>query len=202
MNFIKNFFNKEHNSDKEYIDSSEIDTDVVESFDYDTMDDVEYLSEDIDEKDVLLLVDDLEDQFFLYEMDFKNIKSKFDCSIYDEYLVCKSSGEMAGFSAIKFINNTDRLDVAILDITLGKSIKLSNGEYIDIDGVDIGLSILKKFPRCKVVFCSAHPLNRRNPDIHSFMMKWEDSTGIRMEDVYFNKNSDRHKYIYDLLDKC
>lgn len=195
---IFNLFRKKKEQEKEkYITPASLEDNSVESFSYDDMEDLEVINDKGDK--VMLLMDDIENQFFLFNIDFKKIEKEYNYRVKDHYKIYKASGDYAGFNAIKFINNAERIDVAILDITLGTSIKLSNGDFIDIDGVDVGIKIKEKFPDAKIKFCSAHPLNRRNPDIHHFIGKWENYSSTKMDHVYFNKNSDRAKYIYDMV---
>ena len=170
----------------------------IEDFNYDMIaDPVIYGNKD--SKKAFLIMDDLEDVFFLYETDFKNIKKTLGYDILNEFKIVKCSGDDAGFIADKYlVDSKDDIVIALLDITLGKIIKLHSGEVLTFDGVDIALTIMDKYPKCQIKFCSAHRLNKKNPEIHSFISKFEDNTGCMIEDYYFSKNSNRVDYIYKL----
>lgn len=199
INFFKSFFidkdkaSQENNTYKE----NSMDESLPEEVDYSLIPDVVIKGNKDGKK--LLFMDDILDQFFLYSLDIEDINERYGMNIYDKYCVLESSGEWAAFSVIKEINKGESIDFAVLDITIGKSIKLKGGRYVEYDGVDIAIALTKSNPDCKIIFCSSHPLNRRSPDIHLFIKKWEDSTGKVMDDYYFNKNSDRAKSLYEFL---
>ena len=151
-------------------------------------------------KKVLLLLDDQIAVFDLYDMDFVTIKRKYNFDVMAEFKVVKCMGTDAGFIAHKYLmNNTDSIVVALLDITLGKMVKLETGKTLEFDGVDIALEILDKHPRCKINFCSGHFLSDNNRTLAKYVAKFE-KTGMKLEDYYFNKNDkDRTNKIYRLL---
>ena len=154
----------------------------------------------IDSKKVLLLLDDQAAVFDLYDMDFVTIKRKYNFDVMDEFKVVKCMGTDAGFIAHKYlIDNTDSIVIALLDITLGKMVKLETGKTLEFDGVDIALEILDKHPRCKINFCSGHFLSDNNRTLAKYVAKFE-KTGMKLEDYYFNKNDrDRTDKIYRLM---
>ena len=153
----------------------------------------------VDSKNSFLIVDDLEATFFLYETDFDDIKSRVGIDIREEFKIVKCSGDDAGFIAQKYIaNNNDELVLAILDITLGKIIKLADGTIVTCDGIDIGIQIMSKYPNCDVRFCSAHRLSRENAEIKKYIDKFEHTTGLDIEDYYFSKKSNRTEFILDM----
>jgi hypothetical protein len=210
LSFIKNMFKKKNKSDSplddllEDMDMSDITdpkdiSEVFVDFSYDKIPDP-VIYGNVDSKKTFLIMDDLEDVFFLYNFDFKNIKSTFGIDVLEEFKIVKCSGVDCGFMAHKYLSNCqDDLVIALLDITIGKLIKLEDGDTITFDGVDIALEIINSFPKCEFKFCTAHRLNKKNPEILPFINKFEENTGLDIADYYFSKNSNRVEYIYEML---
>lgn len=135
----------------------------------------------------LLIVDDLAiDPIYGVELD--NIKRYFNFDIYKNFNVIQCSGNNSGIQAYKFIVN-NKVDYAILDLTLGSFCKFSDSSstFVEIDGVDIAISINNIHPDCKVLFCSAHVFNPKFPDFKDFLEKLNDKSNIKMENCYLNK---------------
>lgn len=196
---IKSIFIKEEKIDYSGIVMPEDISNEVKDYSYDQIADP-ILYGNLESKKTFLLMDDLEDVFYLYRIDFKNIKEKYGYDILKEFKIVKCSGDNAGFIADKYLqNNDDELVIALLDITLGKIIKLDTGEVLSFDGVDIALTIMNQYPKCSIKFCSAHRLNKKNPEILKFIDKFENATQLDISDFYFSKNSDRASYIYEML---
>ena len=168
-------------------------------FDYDDVALPDILG-NINSNKVLLLLDDQPAVFDLYDMDFVTIKRRYDFDVMDEFKVVKCVGIDAGFIAHKYlIDNTDSIVIALLDITLGKMVKIESGETLEFDGIDIALEILAKHPRCKINFCSGHFLSNDNRTLTKYVTKFE-KTGMKLQDYYFNKNdSKRTDKIYQLM---
>ena len=154
----------------------------------------------IESKHTILLMDDQEVVFYLFEFDFKEIKRRFDYDVLENYKIVKCGGPDAGFIAAKYIKeSTDEVVIAILDLTLGKIIKLKDGTSIVHDGVDIALEVISKQPKCKIGLCTAHMLSESNPIVHSLMKKFNAATGHNMLDYAFNKNADRAGYLHNMI---
>ena len=68
-------------------------------------------------------------------------------------------------------------------------VTLPDGSKIEIDGVDIALYILDKYPATKVLFLSAHSLNMKNPLMKYYYNKFISNTNLNIEDFYVNKAS-------------
>jgi hypothetical protein len=113
-----------------------------------------------DNDKTLLILDDIEMAYNLYKIDFNRIKAKYDKEVCDKVKVINALGTRAGVIAYKYIAiDGNKIDYAILDLTLGYVIKLSKGDYIELDGVDIAIAILKGNPDAKFIFSTVHTLN-------------------------------------------
>ena len=146
-------------------------------------------------------MDDLEYILKLYQSDFRTIKREYGIDVENEYCIKFSTGTKCGFDAISEINKNDNIVFAILDITLGSITKNSKGEYIELDGVDIAIHLLKKNHNLDFLFVSGHTMNRLNPNMVKYYKKFEDKTGLNIENYYLYKNSDRYKVFYNRLFK-
>lgn len=192
---------------------------AVSGFTYDSIPDP-IIEGNAESKNTFLIMDDQPAVFFLYETDFKNIKRTLGIDILKDFKIVKCVGDDAGFIAHKYLQNTqDELVIALLDITLGKIIKVANEvevpyvteegkqetrletkyDILTFDGVDIALEIMDKYPKCQIKFCSAHRLNKKNPEILEFIDKFESKTKLDISDFYFSKNTNRVEHIYKLL---
>ena len=139
----------------------------------------------------LLLLDDISESEILFNIDFNNIKTKTGYDIFKEFKIVKCYGKYAGFIAAKYLEKNKRIDYAILDITLGTSIKLANGGYKEYDGIDIGISILNNNKSAHILFLTAHTFNKRNPLMRAYFDKFDSDTDRDITEIYLNKNSDR-----------
>jgi len=182
------------NQKEEYISPDSINNEEI--FSFDNIEDPEIINNGVTKS--ILFMDDLENQFDLYKIDFNRMKYNYKFDINEHYNIINCRGEFAGFIAWKYIQN-NHVDVAILDITLGKSVKLENGKYLAYDGIDIGLEFEKYSKSTIYKFCTAHPLNRKNREIHSFIDKFEKNSNKDIYDYYFNKNDERYKTIYEMI---
>jgi len=148
----------------------------------------------------IILVDDQESVFYLYDSDFAEIKKRFGLDVLSKYKIVKCSGRVAGFVASEYIRNTpDSVVIGILDLTLGTIVKLSNGGTLIYDGVDLALELIELHPRCKIGVCTAHMIEDNNPAIAGLVTKFNTATGHNLLDYCFSKNSDRAEHFYKLL---
>lgn len=140
----------------------------------------------------LLIVDDC-DINSLYGADFQMIKVGKNIDIYKLFNIYQATGCSCGVEAVKFINN-NKIDYAILDLTLGNFCKLNTGssKFIEIDGVDLGIAIKNKNPDVKMIFSTAHIFNTRYPEFQEYIDKFESNTTGKFITHYLNKlNDDR-----------
>jgi len=204
LNWIKRLYNK-------YFNKVEIECgaccelkikysreDLFKMLEYKSYPNVEYRNEYDPNKPTILIMDDIIDTYSLYEIDFNKIKIKYKQDIFNAYNVVTALGAEAGFIAYKYIMEGNRVDYAILDITIGSIVKFDNGEFLDIDGVDIGLCILKN-TSAKVLFSTAHSLNRKNLVMEYYITKFEEYQGDDISKFAISKNSDRVEPIYTFL---
>jgi len=166
--------------------------------DLDKVEDIEFI--DNNQEKNLLILDDQEVSFELYKADFRKIERGYNVNPLNDFNIINVLGVQAGLMAYKYIiNNENKIDYAMLDITLGFIIKLDNGEHFEFDGIDIAILLIKYNPNIKFLFLTAHTLNRRNPVLSNYFEKFEESTGKSIEDFYLNKNVDRFNKLYELL---
>lgn len=172
--------------------------DIINSIDYEEYDELVTVNENNDK--VLFILDDIPDSLTLYKIDFNNIKRRYGLDIENDFAIVRCVGATAGFKAHKHIVvNNNKIDYAILDITLGYIKKLNNGEYLEFDGVDIAIDILNANPDAKILFSTAHTLNKRNPTMQYYFGKFERLTGKKIEEFYLHKNSNRVEPIKNML---
>lgn len=150
----------------------------------------------------VLIVDDLEDIDVLYLRAFKaihvtNKKKNRERNVYKDFNVYSTFENNCGAIAFNFIKK-NRIDYAILDITLGYLTTLDNGKYVTIDGIDLAVEIWKRYPECHVVFSTVHTCNQKNPTINKYFKKFNILTGKNLEDYYIEKNSE---HLYEELEK-
>lgn len=148
----------------------------------------------------LLLMDDQDSVFYLFECDFDDILADYGYDVRSNFKIAECSGPNAGFIADKYLSNCrDELVIAVLDITLGTLVKTPTGSKI-FDGVDIAVKVMEQQPECIVKFCTAHMLSKENDTMREYADKFREHTGGKeISDYYFSKNSDRANYIYNII---
>ena len=154
----------------------------------------------MDKNITILILDDIPESITLYNSDFLRIGKRYNKNILEDLKIVYTIGRPAGYIAYKYIiEYPNTINYAILDITLGYIIKLEDGEYIELDGIDIAIYLLRHNTNIKFLFSTAHTLNRRNPTMEYYFKKFESETGLNIEDYYLNKNSDRAEKIYNMI---
>lgn len=172
---------------------------IIDSIDYTKFKSLEY---DNTKQKTLLLVDDIEISEFLYKADFDGLLSMYKLDVMKEYNYVKALGPVCGYSAINFIRTSEVLIThAILDLTLGHIEIVSDGTYIEVDGVDIAIELYKHNPDVKILFSTAHSLDNKNSTVKYYFNKLQEATGRSLLDLYLNKNGDRKDSLYNLLKK-
>lgn len=152
----------------------------------------------------ILIVDDATMTKYLYDSDFRKIKREMNRDILSEFKIYNAYGDKCGYIGYKALLNPHyNINYAILDITLGFSIKHESGLCLEIDGVDIAIKMLAKNPESKFIFISAHTLNVRNPIMKKYIDKFNDITGLDIKNYYVNKSDNstlyRYQAIYNLI---
>ena len=172
---------------------------IIDSIDYSKFKSLEY---DNTKQKTLLLVDDIEISEFLYKADFDGLLSMYKLDVMKEYNYVKALGPVCGYSAINFIRTSEVLIThAILDLTLGHIEIVSDGTYIEVDGVDIAIELYRHNPDVKILFSTAHSLDNKNSTVKYYFNKLQEATGRSLLDLYLNKNGDRKDSLYNLLKK-
>lgn len=172
---------------------------IIDSIDYTKFKSLEYVNKT---QKTLLLVDDIEISEFLYKADFDGLLSMYKLDVMNEYNYVKALGPVCGYSAINFIRTSEVLIThAILDLTLGHIEIVSDGTYIEVDGVDIAIELYRHNPDVKILFSTAHSLDNKNSTVKYYFNKLQEATGRSLLDLYLNKNGDRKDSLYNLLKK-
>lgn len=148
----------------------------------------------------LLIVDDIPEAVLIYKTYFRRILRKYNNSVERDFTIVEATGYDAGYKAYRYIViDNEKVDYAILDITLGHIVRLEKGEYVEIDGIDLAILLLEKNPDIKFVFLTSHTLNRKNISIEYYFNKFETTTGKKIEDYYLNRNSVTVEGLYEFL---
>lgn len=148
----------------------------------------------------LLIVDDVVYTKLLYQFDFNNIKKQYNKDVAVDYKIVNCLDPTAGYSAYKYaIIDNNKIDVAIIDITLGYRVSINDKYYTEIDGIDLAYHLVNKYPDIKYVLCTAHTLNVNNQIVKKYNDKMLKCLGCNIEDKYINKNEYRVDKLYKLL---
>lgn len=172
--------------------------DLINMINYDEYKDLEF--ED-NGKPILLIMDDMKLSKRIYETEFNKIKNTYNKDVREEFNIVWALGSTTGYETIKFLKK-HKVDYAILDITLCNPIRLSNGNYIEIDGIDVSACFRKYCPDGKFIFSTAHTLNPDNSITTYYRDKMIELNGIDLleQQEYLSfKNSNQLEDIYRLL---
>lgn len=154
------------------------------------------------DKKTLLIVDDYVEMATLFKNTLQDIKDDYGFDIVNDYNVVMIIGDNCGKDSLTFIENYS-VDYAILDITLREIIqKKINGRnsFGAIDGIDIGIEILERYPKCKMIFLTAHNLDTDNEKFSTFHIKYKQYFDADLVDHYINKlDPSRNEGIVNLL---
>jgi len=191
---IKNFFSKNHkqeqsnNNKNEYISPKDLEDFIPQKIEIPDM--VFYNGFDKN-KPTILLMDDYEGMIQLLIIELKRIQC---CDIMKTFNIVYATGDMAAFAVKNYLNNDGKVDVAFLDITIGGII-----DNIELDGIDISIIIKELFKNAQIRFVTGHTLNKKNPEIFSFMKKFKDATGLDIDEKheieFMNEKHEITKYV-------
>ncbi len=149
----------------------------------------------------LLIVDDLPTTEVLYLVDFKNIKIDFNFDTHEKFNIIMLYDRKVGFAALKFLKKNIKIDYAILDINIDSLEKFDNGDYLDLDGIDLATELVKHNESVKIIFSSAYTLNIRNPLMYEYITKYEKQFNKSLVENTIDKNSVRYKVLHQFLRK-
>lgn len=137
----------------------------------------------------ILIMDDFEGMALLIKDELKRVQC---CNIEQKFNIILSTGAFAGFTVKQFLENEDiKIDVALLDITLGGVI-----EGVEYDGVDVAIFLKQSNPECVIRFVTGHTLNRHNPEIFKFIKKFETFFKVKIDESETITHKGEEQQIY------
>lgn len=171
---------------------------LMESIDYTSIKEPVILNPE--GKYTVMLVDDVDVTDIMYRQDMKKMTEVHGVDPYKDFKLVKCLGNQAGFQAYKYvILEGNKVDFGVCDITLGHQLRVLDGYYMEIDGIDIAYYIKQANPNFKFLLCTAHTLNNNNSTITKYNNKIKKNfPGKELKDFYLNKNSYRIDKFYDL----
>lgn len=199
---IANLFKEEEFDD--FILPSELEQTTVEA----DIHEVYFCLPEVKGNPYILIMDDFEGMAQLVKDELYRVQC---CDAKDKFNILMSTGIYAAFAVEKYLKKpTKKIDVAILDITLGGII---NG--VEYDGIDIAIMLKEHNQNCVIKFLTGHALNKRNPEIFKFIEKFENFFNVPMTETkkvifkqeetemykhIINKNGNRVAALGDLLE--
>ena len=150
----------------------------------------------------LLVVDDYELTKVLYANDFDKIKDEYSVSPREDFKIVRCLDSESGLQAFKYIMmDKNKVDYALLDLTLGCVVKLEDNRFVEIDGATLAIWIMKSNPNAKIKFVTMHTMNDENHIVKGYINKLR-TAGIDLVANYISKNSlQRYKELYEFLYK-
>jgi len=146
----------------------------------------------------IILVDDITSQIELFEDDIKDIEDRYIMDVKKEYTIYFCEGIDAGFQAYKVLEELDDLYGAVIDITIGNQLKLSDGTIEKLDGGNLLVKALRKFPTANVKLLTAHYNSRNNPILKDSIEVLE-SNGYNFNEYYRSKYTQRFETVLEIL---
>lgn len=176
--------------------------DLIREFDYSKYPEPNIINPE--KEQTLLILDDLPDTLCLFTVDFERIERKYKRNPYNDFKIVELIGKECGFSAHKYIKHQlatgkSKVDIAILDITLGYMERVEGGDVIEFDGIDVAIELLKVNPNTKIIFATAHTLDRRDRTMAYYYNKFEKATGKTLDAFYLHKLGDRTDEFHSLI---
>lgn len=156
----------------------------------------------------VLIVDDQDIISVLYKNDINKIRNELGNDIEKDFRVIRCLDKDSGLTAFKVICiDNIKIDYALLDLTLGCMAKIESKDnkelyrYAEVDGADLGIYIKEKNPDAKILFVTAHTMNKDNAVVGKYADKLKEH-GLNLFDLYLSKNSlTRYQAINDLMYK-
>lgn len=148
-------------------------------------------------KPKILIMDDLKITLSLYTTDFDLIKIKYGVDVYEDFEIYLALGKEAGYQACKFIRDS-KPEYLVLDITIENLTKFDDGNYLDLDGLDIAKYNDNNNPGSKFIISTAHKLTN-NKSKENIVTKFKKYFGVHIKHHSMSKNVDREINLYNFL---
>lgn len=161
-----------------------------------------------DGEKTVLIVDDQDIISVLYKNDINKIRNELGNDIEKDFKVIKCLDKDSGLTAFKVICiDNIKIDYALLDLTLGCMAKVESKDgkelykYAEVDGADLGIYIKDRNPEARLLFVTAHTMNKDNAVVAKYASKLK-AHGLDLFELYLSKNSlTRYQAINDLIYK-
>jgi len=159
----------------------------------DTQTDILTELEDVDKFDCkVMVVEDVTFSHYLYEDIVNELRERESIKCVRECDVISSFGGHSGYNAVNYVKNLPkgkRVELAILDITLGMAVRFDADNFIMLNGIDVAKKINEKFPDVLIIFLTSHSMNESNPTIREYMNQCQKDLGVDIMSLYVHKNS-------------
>ncbi len=134
----------------------------------------------------ILIIDDQIEMVNLILMELKRVQC---INVYKYFDIIVYTGEYLGFSIIQDIQNNKlpKIDIAILDITLGG---IDDG--IEYDGIDVSIELDKRDNNTWINYITGHSMNTKISLIFNYVNKFHNYFGSNIDDELQNG---RKKYL-------
>lgn len=178
--------------------------DIIETIDFSTIQQPIILNDDLN-KPTVIVIDDVACTDIMYKQDIKKMSEIYHVDPYKDFRLIKCIGEQAGLQAYKYaVIENNKIDYGIIDITLGHQLRVMDGYYMEMDGIDVAYYLKQVNPNFNFLLCTAHTLNRNNSVITKYDNKMIKNFNTKLETYYLNKNSYRVDKFYQLVygNKC
>lgn len=175
--------------------------DILKTLDLSGYQNEVYINDYRPDRKTLFIMDDLPTTEVLYTVDFKNINNDFGFNVNEKFNIIMLYDRKVGFAALKFLKKQLKIDYCILDINIDSLEKYDSGDYLDLDGIDIAIEMMKYNQDTKVIFSSAYTLDIKNPLMLEYITKYETHFNKSLVENTIDKNSVRYKVLYEFLRK-
>lgn len=138
-------------------------------------------------KKTILVMDDREEIISSIIDDLKSLDCSDNFSI-DDYNMLTVHTKMAGFDVLEIIETATEIEInyALLDIVLGGK-KTIDGVRVMLDGVDVAIKLMDKFPSIEILFFSGCIIDSSDDPSH-FKNKFDNYTGDDLNNYIMAKD--------------
>ncbi len=179
INLINKFFNKfikENDKSFKYSIPSELEIKTVCI----NLPKMEWFNKLDNPTGTILIIDDQKEMVKLLCTELKRVQY---INVMKNFNIVTYTGEYLGFPLIQHIKEKTipKIDIAILDITLGGII-----DGIEYDGIDISIELRKAFPDVIFKYITGHSMNKKISTIFNYITKFKEYFGESIESEYSN----------------